>query len=101
MDYIRAQVKEHRAKIGRALAYLEEIGPDARRPLADHLGDGLYELRVIEARHQHRLLYFFHGRAAIVVTSAFIKKTARVPEAELARARRYRFDWIVRFGGRA
>ncbi|MDE2490098.1 MAG: type II toxin-antitoxin system RelE/ParE family toxin [Elusimicrobia bacterium] len=101
LDYIRAQVKAHRAKIGRALRYLEESGHEARRPLADYLGDGLYELRVAVEGHRHRLLYFFHGRSLIVVTTGFLKKTGRVPPEELARAARCRADWIRRFGGTA
>ena len=99
LDYIRAQTKAHRAKIGRALRYLEELGHLARRPMADYLQAGLYELRVAVEGHQHRLLYFFHGKELIVVTSAFLKKDDAVPESELARARRYRTDWLARFGG--
>ena len=101
LDYIRAQVKTHRAKIGRALRYLEELGHLARRPMADYLGAGLYELRVAAESHQHRMLYFFHGKELIVVTSAFLKKGDAVPPPELARAARYRADWLARFGGAA
>jgi len=99
LDYIRAQVKAHRAKIGRALRYLEELGHETRRPLAEYLGDGIYELRIAVEGHRHRLLYFFHGRSLIVVTMGFLKKTGRVPPEELMRALRYRADWIGRFGG--
>ncbi len=93
LDYVRAQVKPHHAKIGRALAALEELGCLARRPLADYLQEGLYELRVAVEGHQHRLLYFFHGQE-----SAFLKKDSAVPAEELARARRRREDWLERFG---
>lgn len=99
LEYIRRQIKDHRWKIGQALQILEETGPLARRPLVDYLGDGLYELRVIVERHQHRLLYFFHGRTVIVVTSGFLKNQAEVPEAEKVRAKRFRADWLARFGG--
>lgn len=99
LDYIRAQVKAHRVKIGRALRYLEEVGHDARRPMVDYLGDSIYELRVGMDGHRHRVLYFFHGPALIVVTSGFLKDTGKVPPSELARARRYRQDWLIRFGG--
>lgn len=87
-DYIRAQVKAHRAKIGRALRYLEELGHLVRRPAVDYLGNGLYELRVAADGHQHRMLHFFHGKTLIVVTSAFLKNEDVVPSAQLARARR-------------
>ena len=101
LDYVRAQVKAHRAKIGHALRNLEVLGHLARRPMADYLGGGLYELRIAAEGHQHRLIYFFHRRTLIVVTSAFLKKDDAVPPEELARARRYRADWIERFGGAA
>ncbi|MBI2787851.1 MAG: type II toxin-antitoxin system RelE/ParE family toxin [Elusimicrobia bacterium] len=94
LDYIRAQVKAHRAKIGRALRYLEELGHSARRPMVDYLGNGLYELRIPADGHQHRVLYFFHGRTVIVVTSAFLKNEENVPAEELARASRRRTEWL-------
>lgn len=98
LDYIRAQIKAHRAKIGRALQFLESVGHLARRPEADYLGRGLYELRVGIEQHQHRLIYFFAGRTIIVVTSAFLKNTDMVPTVEIERAERYRADWLNRFG---
>lgn len=96
LEYIRARVKAHRAKIGRALRYLEELGHSARRPMVDYLGDGLYELRIPADGNQHRVLYFFHERTMIVVTSAFLKNEEKVPMEELARARRRRTEWLKR-----
>lgn len=101
LDYIRSQVKTHRAKIGRALQYLEEMGHLARRPQVDYLGDQIYELRVAVDQHQHRLLYFFHGRSIIVVTSGILKNQGKAPQTEIDRARKYRADWIERFGGKS
>lgn len=94
LEYIRAQIWTHRATIGRALRSLEELGHTARRPMVDYLGNDLYELRIPVAGHQHRVLYFFHERAAIVLTSAFLKNEDKVPPEELARARRRRSEWI-------
>lgn len=68
LDYIRSQIKVHRAKIGRALQYLEDVGHLARRPQVDYLGDQIYELRVAIEQHQHRLLYFFHECSIIIIT---------------------------------
>jgi phage-related protein len=101
LEYILAQVKGHRAKIERALEYLEELGHLARRPHADYLGDEIYELRIGIERHQHRLLYFFHGRSIVVIASGILKNSDRVPQAEVDRARRRRADWLERFGGKA
>ena len=99
LEYIRAQSKRHRAKIGRALQYLEDMGHLAKRPQVDYLGDNIYELRVGIEQHQHRLLYFFHGRSIIVITSGLLKNVGKVPQAEIDKAGKYRMDWIARFGG--
>lgn len=96
LDYIRAQVKAHKAKIGFALECLKELGHWARRPMVDYLGNDIYELRVPAEGHQHRVLYFFHERTIIVVTSAFLKNEDKVPPEELTRARRRRAEWIQR-----
>ncbi len=100
-EYIRSQIKAHRAKIGRALQYLEDVGHLARRPQVDYLSNQIYELRVAIEQHQHRLLYFFHGRSIIVITSGILKNEGRVPQSEIERARKYRTDWLERFGGKA
>ena len=100
LAYVRAQTKLHRTKIGRALQYLEDLGHMARRPQVDYLGGDIYELRIPIEQHQHRLFYFFHGRAIIVVTSGILKNEGKVPESEIRRARKYRADWLERFGGR-
>lgn len=96
LDYIRKQVKAHRAKIGRALRKLEGLGYSARRPMVDYLGNELYELRIPAEGHQHRVLYFFHERTVIVLTSAFLKNEDKVPPKELARTWRRRAEWIHR-----
>lgn len=98
LDYIKAQTKAHRTRIGRGLRALQELGPLARRPQADYIGNDLYELRVPFEGLQHRLLYFFHERAVIVVTSGFLKNTERIPDAELRRAQGRRLDWLRHFG---
>ena len=71
---------------------LSELGHELRRPEADLLRDGIYELRVGLQHVNYRILYFFHGRAAAVLAHALTKED-RVPgaalEAALARKRRY------------
>ena len=41
---------------------LQELGHELRRPEADYLRDGIYELRVRLQSVNYRMLYFFHGR---------------------------------------
>jgi len=72
---------------------LAELGHELRRPEADFLRDGIYELRVGLQHVNYRMLYFFHGRTAAVVTHGLIKE-AQVPAKEIERAieRKQKFE---------
>lgn len=60
---------------------LAELGYELRRPEADFLRDGIYELRVRHQRVNYRVLYFFHERTA-VISHGLIKERA-VPDTEI------------------
>ena len=72
---------------------LEEMGHELRRPEADFLRDGIYELRVGLQHVNYRMLYFFHGRTAAVVSHGLVKEN-EVPSKEITRAieRKRRFE---------
>ena len=53
---------------------LRETGYELRRPQADFLRDGIYELRAKRGRVNYRILYFFHGRNVALLTHAFTRK---------------------------
>ena len=91
-DFLRALPKAARIEAGAALTDLEELGPRLRRPGADYLRDGIYELRFNSQRMQYRILYFFDG-AEVVLTNAFVKKTNKVPREEIERAIRRWAKW--------
>jgi phage-related protein len=61
------------------------MGFELRRPEADYLRDDIYELRASHRRVHYRILYFFHGRQAAVL-SHLITKEGRVPDPEIDRA---------------
>ncbi len=71
---------------------LSECGHELRRPEADFLRDGIYELRVRHMHVNYRLLYFFSKRGAIL--SHGVQKKDKVPdkEIELAKNRMQRFE---------
>ena len=77
--------KKAQAKCIGALRRLETLGHELRRPEADYLRDEIYELRVGLQGVNYRMLYFFHGRAAIVVSHGIIKERV-VPPKEIDRA---------------
>src|SRR5579864_9568348 len=64
---------------------LEELGHELRRPEADILRDGIYELRVGLQHVNYRMLYFFHGRMAAVVSHGLVKED-EVPPKEIDKA---------------
>jgi phage-related protein len=72
---------------------LGKLGHELRRPEADYLRDDIYELRAKHLGVNYRLLYFFHGREAVVLSHGFSKQRAKVPrkEIELAVERKDRF----------
>ena len=69
------------------------MGHELRRPEADFLRDGIYELRVGMGGVHHRILYFFHGAMAAVVSQGLVKERV-VPPKEIDRAaeRKKRFE---------
>jgi len=75
------------------LERLGEMGHELRRPEADFLRDGIYELRVSLRGIHHRVRYFFHGAIAAVVSHGLVKERA-VPPKEIDRAieRKKRFE---------
>jgi phage-related protein len=64
---------------------LEELGHELRRPAADFLCDGIYELRAKRGHVQYRILYFFHGRNVAILAHSITKEQA-VPPVEIERA---------------
>ena len=72
---------------------LAELGHELRRPEADYLRDGIYELRATVSGVHYRVLYFFHGQVAAVLAQGIVKEQ-RVPdrEIELAISRKRKFE---------
>lgn len=67
------------------LERLRGMGHELRRPEADFLRDGIYELRVSLQGVNYRILYFFHGTTAAVVSHGIVKERV-VPPKEIDRA---------------
>jgi len=73
---------------------LAELGHDLRRPEAAYLESGVHELRAKHSGVNYRLLYFFHGQKAVVLSHGFSKQQAKVPPREIQAAvdRKRRFQ---------
>ena len=74
------------------LERLEQLGHELRRPEADLLRDGIYELRVGLQGVNYRMLYFFHGKNLVVVSHGIVKERIVPPrEIDLAIRRKAKF----------
>jgi len=84
-DWLKKQPQKAQIKCLAYIAQLEAKGHELRRPVADFLRDGIYELRSACQGVQYRILYFFSGKN-IVVVSHGLKKEREVPAVEIDRA---------------
>lgn len=64
---------------------LSQFGYELRRPRADLLRDGVYELRTEVGRVNYRILYGFVGQNVALLVGALTKEKA-VPEEQIDRA---------------
>ena len=74
---------------------LRDLGHELRRPEADYLRDGIYELRVGLRGVNYRMLYFFHGRVAAILAHGLTKEREVPPreiEEAIRRKRRFELD---------
>lgn len=75
------------AKVVVRIHRLAALGHELRRPEADLLRDGIYELRIGYRHVNYRVLYFFHGVNVAILAHALTKE-AEVPDADIERAKR-------------
>lgn len=96
LDWLQQTGRTDRRAVNKCQAAIErlaELGHELRRPEADLLRDGIYELRVRVGRVNYRLLYFFHGRGVALLAHGLTKEKA-VPNVDIERAleRKRRFE---------
>jgi phage-related protein len=85
VDWFGILTQKARVKCMAWLGRLEKFGHQLQRPDADYLRDGIYELRVGLQGVNFRMLYFFHGTAAVVVSHGLVKER-RIPPVEIDKA---------------
>jgi phage-related protein len=70
LDELPAKIQD---KCAARIRRLRDCGHELRRPEADYLRDGIYELRVRYQQVNYRLLFFFHGNQVVVLTLGLTK----------------------------
>ena len=84
---LRTRDQKAYAKCVVRIERLAELGHELRRPEADFLRDGIYELRAKKERVNYRILYFFHGQNVALLAHGLTKED-KVPDADIERALR-------------
>ncbi len=93
LDWIKQLIPKARIKCLAHIERLIELGNELRRPHADYLRDGIYELRVGLQGINYRMLYFFHGRTAAVISHGLVKEREVPPrEIDIAIMRKKKFE---------
>ena len=93
LDWLERLPSKARLKSLVRIQRLEQLGHELRRPEADYLRDGIYELRASYQGVHYRMLYFFHEQEVIVVSHGLAKEqVVQFREVELARKRKEKFE---------
>ena len=83
-----------RAKAIELARLLRANGEDLiHTPHAKFLRDGIYELRIIVQRVQHRILYTFVGRGVVLLTNG-VTKERKVPPGAIEKALRFKKQYL-------
>lgn len=95
-EFLKSLDPKMKAKMLRTIELLETNGRDLRMPYSEFLDDGIFELRAKVSSNITRVLYFFYVGNKAILTNGFIKKTQKTPKEELAKAKKYKADFIQR-----
>ncbi len=93
LDWFRTLPTREANKGLSRLERLALLGHGLRRPEAEYLEEGIYESRWRFQSVNYRLLYFFHGRDAVVLSHGFTKED-RIPPREIDRALRHKVKYM-------
>jgi phage-related protein len=98
LDWLTKLSKRDRKGYTNCVARIEQLaeyGFELRRPAADFLRDGIYELRAKHVKVQYRILYFFHGQNVVVLGHAFVKEESQVPNEDIDLALMYKEMFVL------
>lgn len=89
LEWLMQLVKQNRKGYANCVARIQQLaasGYELRRPAADYLTDGIYELRAKHIRVQYRILYFFYDQNVAILAHAITKEEEAVPAIDIQRA---------------
>jgi phage-related protein len=83
VDWFRALPEKAQDRCRARIERLRALGHLLRRPEADYLRNGIYELRAKAEGINYRMLFFFHGQQVVVVSHGLTKQRAAVPPKDI------------------
>lgn len=89
LEWLKTLLRQDRKGYANCIARIRQlasVGYELRRPAADYLRDGVYELRAKHVRVQYRILYFFSGQNVAILAHAITKAGDQVPNIEIEQA---------------
>ena len=78
-EAMRELTEKEEMKVRAYIRILKEYGHTLRRPIADYLEEGIYELRP----QAHRVFYFFFLRESAVLVHMTRKRTDKIPISDI------------------
>ena len=93
IKWLKKQSQKVQDKCIAMIDLLAVSGHELRRPYADYIDKGIYELRPTVKRVHYRILYCFVGKNIVLLTHGLVK-TDRIPRVEIKRAVEYRDKFV-------
>jgi phage-related protein len=78
-EFMQGLTEKEEMKVRAYIRILKEYGHTLRRPIADYLGDGVYELRP----QALRVFYFFFLKDSAVLLHMMRKRTDKIPLSDI------------------
>ena len=101
-DFLYSLNPKLRAKAFSDIELLKRLGTELKepyvKPIKGKKNKGLYELRTKFSSNIARIFYFTYYNNKFVLLHGFIKKTMKIPESEIKKARKYMEDYRRRAG---
>lgn len=95
-EFVNSLDETAKAQVVHELKNLALLGNALNEDKSKPIGDGLFELRIVDRSNAYRMIYFFVIDATIIVTNGFAKKTQKTPKQEIELAKKYRADYLAR-----
>jgi len=96
-EFINSFEEKTRGKILARAEFLERHWNEIRRPIVDKIDKDLYELRVHFAWNNVRVIYAHMFKDYIVLLHGLVKKTDRLLENDILKAKKRMLDFQIRY----